>query len=573
MPRPYGERLEVCHAGWLVGALLLMCIPLFFGNLGARDLWTPDEPKYGQVVREMLDGGNWLLLQFNGQPYPDKPPLFFWAAAVCAAVAGGVSELTMRMPSAVSACLAIITVFFLGRRLFGQLTGFVAGIVLATSLKFAWQGRYGETDAMLAFFVLAALTAFWFGHTARESGPRWRLLAWAFMGLGTMTKGPVAFLLPLATLVLFFAWRGELRRLREMRFGVGFGILVLLTLPWLLTVMKKGGSGVSEQMLWHHIIVRFFSGFNHLRPPYHYVVRFFEEFAPWSVFAPTAIAVAFLRAPRGFGKQPAMAPGPEAADPARRDWALREGWAFLLAWFLAMLVFFSLSPTKQGVYILPLYPSAAVMVARVLVESIGKPQGWESKTVRVASVILFAGVILASVAAVVGYAYAPAVVGETVSRNVVAGFAACLSLVALAGVVLLSRRAAAYALTTFALLAYVAQVGLHAGLLHRLDAIKSAKPLCQKTLAVMKPEDGWAIYGMMKPAYVFYTGRTALVLHDKDPEVRTKVRAFFSSDRRVFCVMKRSELQEVQDAAGRPLTVAVKHTVGKHSMVVASNSP
>lgn len=69
--------------------------------------------------------------------------------------------------------------------------------------------------------------------------------------------------------------------------GAGSGLLALLTLPWLLTVVTRGGRGFSEHMLWDHVMVRFFKGFHHLDPYYHYVVRFLEEFAPWSEGAST----------------------------------------------------------------------------------------------------------------------------------------------------------------------------------------------------------------------------------------------------------------------------------------------
>jgi 4-amino-4-deoxy-L-arabinose transferase-like glycosyltransferase len=58
--------------------LIGLCVVLYFVNIGRWDLWDPDEPRYGQVAREMVSGGDWIVMHFNGKVYADKPPLFLW---------------------------------------------------------------------------------------------------------------------------------------------------------------------------------------------------------------------------------------------------------------------------------------------------------------------------------------------------------------------------------------------------------------------------------------------------------------------------------------------------------------
>src|SRR5512143_4066017 len=87
---------------WAQLALLLgVCLLLYFVNLGQWDLWNPDEPRYAQVTREMVTGGDWVLMHFNGNVYPDKPPLFFWLVALSSFAWQGFGSFAVRFPAAV----------------------------------------------------------------------------------------------------------------------------------------------------------------------------------------------------------------------------------------------------------------------------------------------------------------------------------------------------------------------------------------------------------------------------------------------------------------------------------------
>jgi 4-amino-4-deoxy-L-arabinose transferase-like glycosyltransferase len=307
------------------------------------------------------------------------------------------------------------------------------------------------------------------------------------------------------------------------------------------------------------------------------------------VFAPSALVLAFMRAPRRwllFGKPPAVSPAADAPESVRREWAIREGLAFVFAWFVAMFVLFSLSPTKQGVYILPLYPSAALMVAEVLLETVTQPHTRLGKSVSAAAVLFAAVFTIGGVAVPIAFPRLPQVSETEIGQGFAASLGLGLGLVALVTAYLLFRGRAGAAVAALVALAYGSQVAVHVYVLPRMDAVKSARPLCQKAVSKMKPEDGWAIFGnlKLKVAYVFYTGRRAEVLDDPyvkesagDEELQSKkaeaVRKFFSSSRRVFCVMRESELEHAERAAGRHLPVVAEDAVGRKRMVVVSNAP
>src|SRR5512145_2997302 len=95
------------------------CIFLFSFQIGNRDFWDPDEPRYAGVSREILESGDWIRLRDGGESYTHKPPLFFWLMTVAARLGGGLNETTARLPSSVAAVLCALGVASLGRRLFG----------------------------------------------------------------------------------------------------------------------------------------------------------------------------------------------------------------------------------------------------------------------------------------------------------------------------------------------------------------------------------------------------------------------------------------------------------------------
>ena len=120
-------------AEWLrVAVLMLLAAAVLFVNIGGWELWTPDEPRYAQIAREMLNTGNYLVPSLGAEPYSNKPPLFFWLIALSSRYYGGVNAAAARIPSAVAALGVLLLTYLLGRKLYGPLTGFFAGLILFT---------------------------------------------------------------------------------------------------------------------------------------------------------------------------------------------------------------------------------------------------------------------------------------------------------------------------------------------------------------------------------------------------------------------------------------------------------
>jgi len=126
-------------------AVLVAAFVVLTANLGGYDLWPPDEPRFGQVAREMMQSGNPFALTINGEPYKEKPPFLFWLITLISFPYGDVTESTARVPSALAALLAVFFTYRLALRLYGVRAAVCAGFVLITTALFWWEARSVRT--------------------------------------------------------------------------------------------------------------------------------------------------------------------------------------------------------------------------------------------------------------------------------------------------------------------------------------------------------------------------------------------------------------------------------------------
>ncbi len=192
--------------------LLGFCYFLYFFNLGLWDLWVPDEPKYAQVAKEMVDRGDWILMHFNGNVYGDKPPLFFWLIALSSYLWQGFTSFSVRFPSALFGTLTVLLTFLLGKRLYSSRAGFFSGLILATSSHFMYLSTRANIDATLTFFTTTSLFCFflWYQYGSEKGLNEDRhiknLLIYGFyvsMAFATLAKGPIGFILPLLVSLIY----------------------------------------------------------------------------------------------------------------------------------------------------------------------------------------------------------------------------------------------------------------------------------------------------------------------------------------------------------------------------------
>ncbi len=333
-----------------VAGLLLVCWLAFGWQLGRVGLIDETEPKFAEAARQMLRTGDWITPTFNGEPRFDKPPLIYWLMLPAFGMVG-VNEWGVRLPSALAGTGLVLLVFWALRTFTGSWqAAWVGGLATALSpLSLIWS-RIGTAEMLLCLLIAGSLLAFFVGY-ARQS-PTAYVSFYGWMALGTLTKGPVAIVLPVLTILLFLGlvgnWRAVLRELKPLR---GCLILVLLTLPWYLAVTAINGEAFIDSFFGHHNFDRFVSVVDRhdnrtAVPVYFYWLVSLVGFLPWSPFLP--LAVARLRVWQW------------------RQWRERSRGEqlglFALCWVVAVLAFFSLAVTKRVNYVLPLLPALSLLL-------------------------------------------------------------------------------------------------------------------------------------------------------------------------------------------------------------------
>ena len=341
--------------------LVSFCFLLYFLGVGRWDLWNPDEPRYAQVAKEMVDRGDWILMHVNGQPYEDKPPLFFWLIALSSFLWQGFTSFSSRFPSAFLGTLTVLLTFLLGRRLYGLRTGFLSALILATSFEFAYLSIRANIDVTLTFFTTASILCFirWYQYSPPhppplsqgergnwvKSGNRRSLSIYGFyigMAFATLAKGPVGFILPLLVSLVYLLFQKDRKTLKRMRFLTGMGLFLVIVLSWYLPAVLRGGQNFISETLLHHTLDRFAKGSSHIRPIYYHFTNFAVDFLPWFLFLPGAIVYGLSKRKEGVQKE----------------------FFFLLVWFVVIFLFFSFSKGKRAIYLLPLYPAASLLVGK-----------------------------------------------------------------------------------------------------------------------------------------------------------------------------------------------------------------
>jgi 4-amino-4-deoxy-L-arabinose transferase-like glycosyltransferase len=351
--------------------IVALGLVLYLPGLGREILRNPLEVKYALVAREMLGGSPWLVAHLFGELYPDKPPLYFWATAGLGWLAGGrIDEVTARLPAALAAMAGCLLVYRLGTELFGRTAALLSGLVLATSSLFFWYARQGHPDQFLIAAGTLACLGLW-RAIAQPTGParrRWIALAYAAMGFGVLSKGLLGLLLPLFAGAAYCALTGPLRRV-PARLGLGLGLAVFLAvvLAWYGPAVALYGRPYLYETLIHQHLVRYTRTWVHHGPWYYYFLELPTGFFPWVVFLPSALVLGWRARDRRAAAR-ADIPAAPSAGLAARDAAAGSPTLFPLGWLLSGFVFLSLSTSKRGAYLLPLYPAAALLVGWVWTE-------------------------------------------------------------------------------------------------------------------------------------------------------------------------------------------------------------
>jgi len=321
----------------------------WFVGLGHRDLFQTDEGRYAEIPREMLVTGDWVTPRLDGLKYFEKPPLQYWATAAAYTVFGE-SNGTSRLWTALLGFLGILMTAFAARRLFDARTAWCAALVLTGSVYYAVMGHFNTLDMGVSFFMCASLFGFLLGMHAEDFKARrtFMYLAWAAAALATLSKGLEAVALPGAVFLLYVLITREWSRFKQLHVVGGLLIYIVITAPWFLLVSARNPD-----------FARFFFIHEHFQ---RFLTTVHHRVEPWWFFIPILLLGLFIFLPQTVRAVAAL---------FRRDtWRSEPGRfntkLFLWLWCGFIFLFFSLSDSKLGSYILPIFPALAILVAREL---------------------------------------------------------------------------------------------------------------------------------------------------------------------------------------------------------------
>jgi 4-amino-4-deoxy-L-arabinose transferase-like glycosyltransferase len=536
---PSQERLRIF-------VLLAGCLLLFGAGIGMRSLWNPNEPVYGEGTREMILNGNYYIPTVNGVIYSDKPIFYFWAMAAGCLLTGGLSEAGLRLPSVISGLLSVLLIYWLGRQIFGIRAGFLSAACLATTVMFWWHSQYIQMDQLLSFLMLSALACFF---AAREiPGPRSVLLlaaSGAFMGLAFLTKGPVGVVIPAAVIgaYLLLLWEPLWVFRREVIWMAG--AFLLCAAPWYASLALTGHQDFLADFFIRHNLERATDPFNHAQPFWYYGPRLFSDLFPWSLLLPAALLV-----------------------PVRNEME-RRGRLFAWVWLGAVFALFSSAGSKRGVYLLPLYPAAALLVGKLGDEVFsGDAPKWMRTWAR--WVLWFLGTFLGLAAAGSLAAVAYALLKDQYRAEALGLLP--LGLLAGSGAFLLVRFLRAHRIPAAAgsLAVTMACVYLYAnlGLFPLVDRFKSPVAFCRQVVAVVPPEDEIRSFGLWRwdSAYIFYTRRLMPVVRG-----RQELESYLTQDRQVFLLVESSEMDQFLSSLTAPVRVVLRQEIGSKTTALLTN--
>ncbi|WP_241654086.1 ArnT family glycosyltransferase [Geovibrio thiophilus] len=221
---------------------LLLCLLVFFSffyGTASNPLFDTSEGTFAQGSAAMAQGGDMLTPYLDGRPDFDNPPLIYWLQAASVKLLGA-EELAFRLPSLLAACAWILLILFFVRNTRNEEMAFNSAFIASSSVIVSVFSKLAVADVLLNLFLAGSMfSAYKYFETGRK---KYVYLAFAAAGLGAMTKGPVAALVPFAVSGLFFLSAGRMKEWLRAAFSpLGIGIMLIIALPWYVVEYMEYG--------------------------------------------------------------------------------------------------------------------------------------------------------------------------------------------------------------------------------------------------------------------------------------------------------------------------------------------
>nr|WP_197541119.1 lipid IV(A) 4-amino-4-deoxy-L-arabinosyltransferase [Xenorhabdus poinarii] len=337
--------MRTSKAGAILMALFFVLTYLL--PLNSRLLWQPDETRYAEISREMLQRGDWIVPYFLDVRYFEKPVAGYWVNNISQWIFGD-NNFAVRFGSVFSILISALLLARLAMMMWQcRQTAFVSSLIYISMFIVLSIGSYSVLDPMFSLWVTAGIVScYW---TLKAVTTKERSLAWCVLGLtcgmAFMTKGFLAFALPVLAMIPITMY---LKRFQEMvRFG-SLAVLsaILISLPWVIAIALR------EPDYWHYFfwvehIQRFASeNAQHIAPVWYYLPILILGVIPWLGLLPGAL----IKSWKEKKSHPEM--------------------FFLFCWFVIPFIFFSIAKGKLPTYVLPFIGPLALMMAKYGVDCV-----------------------------------------------------------------------------------------------------------------------------------------------------------------------------------------------------------
>jgi 4-amino-4-deoxy-L-arabinose transferase len=370
------QYLNTARRRAIAGLFLIVLFSLlYFAILGVRPLFIPDECRYGEIAREMLVSGNWIVPRLNGLLYFEKPPFGYWLNAISLSVFGD-TEFGVRFFTAVSTGISALLVFHIGRRFFrSNVVPYLAVFVFLTTLEVQTIGTFGVLDPAFSAALNAGIAVMALG--AYRDGPQRLLslvLAGGLFGIAFLTKGFLALVLPVLIVVPWLLARKEYEFLFR-HCWITMLVAGLVIAPWAIAIYARQPD-FWRYFIWVEHVQRFASDNAQHKQPFYYFLVWLPALAfPWIFVLPTAI--------KGLKSEVRLQ-------------SVSGVLLLLTLWAVVPVVFFSIAKGKLATYILPCFVPFSVLTAVGLASIERRWRGIQASLLAAAGAVLllFIGLVV-----------------------------------------------------------------------------------------------------------------------------------------------------------------------------------
>jgi 4-amino-4-deoxy-L-arabinose transferase-like glycosyltransferase len=489
----------------------------------------------------MAQRGEWLVPYVNGVVFAEKPILYYWLALLSSKLLGGVSELSLRVPSFLAGVLTVLGTYVLARPYAGRARAIASAVVCATLFGVFWNARFVQMDILVTastLWIVIAVTRVVDHGAGRLTG--W-ILAGAVAGCGFAAKGPVAWICPGLALLAYLVATRRLHELARWEVVAGAASAFAFASPWYVLLLAHGETDALRETFIRQNFQRFVNPWDHEASWWYYLEYFWVDMAPWALFVPLAFRL------------------------GRRTEGERRLALLSWIWIVAIVAFFSFSKSKRSPYILPIAPAVALLAGEVALAFVTHRLGRPRRSWYLAITSGLAGVFAVCGGAIL-YGAPVRLAGPTA---IPVAFLGLTALVAGLLVVfdLLRRRTRAAAPLSLAVATTAIYLAAGGVTLPALNVFKSARPVCEEVGRLVGPDDEVASYAFWKwrAEYRYYLGRPIKNLRGLEP-----LREAWHGPRRLVLFVEPARLESARQVIG-DVSPVVSGAVGEGSIYVFTN--